>query len=191
VTAAKKTKPLSVEDYLQGELVSDIKHEYADGEVFAMAGAPIRHNRIARNVLGALINRLEGQACEPFGSDMKIRIRRGRRIRFYYPDVSVICRSNPDDELFQNHPAVLFEVLSKSTRRKDNDEKKEAYLSISSLSAYVLVDQDAPKLLIYRRTAQGFVKEECEGLDAILALPEIKVELPLAEIYKFVKGIAK
>jgi Uma2 family endonuclease len=187
VTAAKKTKPISVEDYLQGELVSPIKHEYLGGVVYAMAGANNRHNLIASNVLIALGARLRGQACRPFNSDTKIRVRLPAQVRFYYPDVSVICRPNPQTESFQDEPVVLFEVLSQGTRRIDEGEKKDAYLTIPSLSVYILVDQNASDIVIYRRSPQGFVRELYEGMEAVLSLPEIKIDFPLVEIYEAVE----
>src|SRR5712671_6355170 len=119
MSAAKKLNLLSVEDYLAGELVSPLKHEYLGGVVYAMAGARIAHNLIATNVIGSLHGRLRGRRCRPFNSDMKIRVRLPTQVRFYYPDVSVVCRSNPQDESFQDEPAAIFEVLSRGTRRID------------------------------------------------------------------------
>jgi Uma2 family endonuclease len=187
MTAAKKLNLVSVEDYLAGELASPIKHEYVGGVVYAMAGAIIRHNRIATNTLGALHARLRGRPCEPFNSDTKVRVRLPHQTRFYYPDAMVVCESNPEDESFQDEPVVIFEVLSRSTRRIDEGEKKDAYLMIPSLQVYALVEQDTPAIVVFRRTDQGFVREIYEGLDATLRLPEIEVDLPLAEMYEAVE----
>src|SRR5437660_4676071 len=130
MSAARKWNLVSVEDYLAGELVCPIKHEYLGGVVYAMAGARIAHNLIATNVIGSLHGRLRGRRCRPFNSDMKIRVRLPTQVRFYYPDVSVVCRSNPQGESFQDEPAAIFEVLSRGTRRIDEGEKKDAYLTI-------------------------------------------------------------
>src|SRR6266567_2592347 len=119
MSAAKKLNLISVEDYLAGELQSPIKHEYLGGVVYAMAGARNAHNLIASNTLGALFGRLRGRPCRLYNSDTKIRIRLPTHTRFYYPDVSVICRPNPPTDTFQDDPAVLVEVLSRSTRRID------------------------------------------------------------------------
>jgi Uma2 family endonuclease len=132
MTAAEKLNLISVEDYLAGELRSQIKHEYLGGFVYAMAGARNVHNVIATNVLGSLHARLRRRRCQPFNSDMKIRVRLPTHLRFYYPDVSVICRPNPQNDSFQDEPAVIFEVLSKATRRIDEGEKKDAYLTITA-----------------------------------------------------------
>lgn len=113
MTAAKKLNLVSVEDYLAGELVSPVKHEYLGGMVYAMAGARNWHNLIASNTLGAVHGRLRGKRCRAFNSDTKIRVRLPTQDRFYYPEVSVICRLNPGNDSFQDEPAVLFEGLSK------------------------------------------------------------------------------
>lgn len=183
MSAVPKRGLISVEDYLAGELVSPIKHEYLGGFVYAMAGARNLHNLIASNCLGALHSRLRGKRCRPFNSDTKIRLRLPQQVRFYYPDVSVICRPNPPGDSYQDEPVVIVEVLSKSTRRIDEGEKKDAYLSIPSLCAYVLIEQEVPAAVVYRRTDQGFVQETHLGLDAVIRLGEIDIELPLAEVY--------
>lgn len=187
MSAALKWNLVSVEDYLASELGSETKHEYVGGVVYAMAGAAIRHNRIAVNITGAMFNRLDGKRCEVFTSDQKIRIRMKNHTRFYYPEVSVVCRSNPEDEQFQDTPTTVFEVLSKRTRRTDEGEKKDGYLSIPSLKHYVLVEQKVPVVVVFRRKGRKFVREVYEGLDAVVPMPEIGIELPLSEVYKRVK----
>jgi Uma2 family endonuclease len=107
--------------------------------------------------------------------------------RFYYPDTSVICKPNPSGSSFQDHPAIIFEVLSKKTRRIDEGEKKDAYLTIPSLNVYALVEQELARIVVHRRTADGFVREVYDGMDAVVPLPEIEIELPLAEVYEGVE----
>jgi Uma2 family endonuclease len=187
MSAAKKLNLVSVEDYLDGELDSPIKHEYLGGFVYAMAGARNVHNVIASNVLGALYMGLRGKRCRPFNSDTKIRLRLPTHVRFYYPDMSVICRPNPPNESFQDEPAVIVEVVSRRTRRLDEGEKRDAYLTIPSLCVYVLIEQETPAIVAFRRTAQGFVREVHEGMDAVLPLTEIETALPLAEVYEAVE----
>jgi Uma2 family endonuclease len=188
--SAPKTRDLiSVEDYLNAELHSPSKHEYLGGLVYAMAGARNVHNLIAGNVFGALHARLRGKSCRPYNSDTKIRLRLLMHFRFYYPDVSVICRPNPPNDSFQDEPAVIVEVISRRTRRIDEGEKKDGYLTIPSLGVYVLVEQESPAVVAFRRTAQGFVREVYEGMDAVLPLAEIETELPLAEVYEAVEFV--
>jgi Uma2 family endonuclease len=187
MSAATKLHLISVEDYLAGELVSPVKHEYLGGIVYAMAGARNAHNLIASNALGTLHARLRGKPCRPYNSDTKIRIRLPNEVLFYYPDVSVICRPNPPTDSFQDEPAVLVEVLSKGTRRIDEGEKKRAYVKIPSLAVYLLVEQETAAVVAFRRTAQGFVREEYQGLDAVIPLDEIDATLPLADLYEAVQ----
>ncbi len=189
MSAVRKLQPVSVEDYVAGELVSPIKHEYVGGEVYAMAGATNAHNIIATNVLASMHSRLRGKRCRPFNSDTKIRIRLQSRWRFYYPDASVVCRPNPQQDSFQDEPAVIAEVLSRKTRRIDEGEKQDAYFTIPSLSAYLLIEQDTAAVIVHRRTPNGFVREVYSGLDAVIPLNEIDAELPLAEIYDGVEFV--
>jgi Uma2 family endonuclease len=184
MTAAQKLNLISVEDYLAGELVSRVKHEYLGGVVYAMAGARVLHDVIVGAIFGSLYARLRGRRCRPHTSDMKIRVRLPTQTRFYYPDTSVVCQSNPPEDSFQDHPTVIFEVLSKKTRRIDEGEKKDAYLTIPSLNVYVLVEQEIARIIVHRRTPNGFVREVYDGMDAVLLLPEIDAQLPLAEIYE-------
>src|SRR5262249_52508023 len=103
------------------------------------------------------------------------------------PDGSVICRPNPQTDSFQDEPAVVIEVLSNKTRRLDEGEKKDTYLTIPTLSVYLLVEQDLPAIVVFRRTAQGFVRETYEGLNAVVPLAEIETALPLAGVYESVE----
>jgi len=187
MSIAAKFDLMSIETYLANELCSPIKHEYLGGAVYAMAGTRNAHNDIAGNIFAALHARLRSQNCRPYNSDTKIRIRLPSHIRFYYPDVSVTCRPNPPSDSFQDEPSVVFEVLSKNTRRTDEGEKKEAYLTIPSLSVYVLIEQEIPAAVAYRRAENGFVKEVYQGMEAAVPLREIGLELPLAEIYETVQ----
>jgi Uma2 family endonuclease len=170
-------------------LGSPIKHEFLGGVVHAMAGARIGHNNIKGNTFAGLHGRLRGKRCRPYDSDNKIRVQLSDHLRFYYPDVSVVCRSNAPTDSFQDEPAVIFEVLSKTTRRIDMGEKKDAYLTIPSLQAYVLVEQEAPLVVVFRRTDAGFVREVYVGFDAVVPLGEIEIELPLSEVYDGVEFI--
>jgi Uma2 family endonuclease len=187
MSAVEKLKLVSVEDYLAGELVSPVKHEYLGGVVYAMAGKRNVHNLIASNSLVALGIRLRGRPCRPYNSDTKLRLRLPNQVRFYYPDVSVICRPNPQTDSFQDEPAVIVEVVSRTTRRIDEGEKKDAYLTISSLNAYLIVEQESPAVEVFRRTDQGFVREVVAGLEATIPLSEMEVELPLAELFEGVE----
>jgi Uma2 family endonuclease len=191
MTAATLRQPISVEDYLAGELSSEVKHEYLGGFVYAMAGAKNVHNLIASNVLGVLHGQLRGGPCRPYNSDTKIRVKLVAHTRFYYPDASVVCQPNQPDESFQDLPVVIVEVASENTRRVDHSEKKDACLTIPSLQSYVLLEQDAVVATVYRRTEQGFLRDVYEGLDAVVPLPDVAATLPLAEAYNGVSFAAR
>ena len=190
MSAIKKHELVSVEDYLAREAVSPVKHEYLGGVIYAMAGAKLPHDVIAVNITSSLHLLLKPRRpCRPYSSDTKIRIRLPTHWKFYYPDSSVICHSNPPGDTFQDEPIAIFEVLSKRTRRIDQGEKKDAYLTISSLLVYALVEQESALVVLYRRTQEGFVREEYEGFEAVIPLGELGTELPLAEIYEGVEFI--
>ena len=131
---ARQTHLISVDEYLAGELVSNIKHEYVAGVVHAIAGASNAHNMISTNLLRSLGNQLEGSPCREFNSDTKVRIRTASGTRFYYPDAQVVCKPNSQSESFQDAPVLVVEVLSDSTRRADEEEKREYYFTIPSLN---------------------------------------------------------
>ncbi|MDP1560826.1 MAG: Uma2 family endonuclease [Pirellulaceae bacterium] len=176
-------QPIPVADYLSGELISRQKHEFVDGTVYAMSGASARHNRVATNFTISLGSQLRGKPCEVFNSDMKIRVRQSRSVQYYYPDLSVVCQPNPDTDLFQVQPVIVVEVLCDSTRRVDEVEKRDTYLTINSLTCYLLLEQDTPCGVLYRRGENGFEREDYVGLDTAISLPEIQCELLLAEAY--------
>ncbi len=185
MTTGKKPDMLSVEEYLESEDLADVKHEYLGGTVHAMAGATIRHNNIAGNAFGVLYGKLRGKPCQPFNSDTKVRIELPDHTRFYYPDAMVVCQSNAETDHHQNHPVVVIEVLSESTRLTDMGEKRDGYLAIPSLKVLMLVETDAPSVTLYRRKPEGgFSCELHEGLDSLVPLPEIEVELGLGELYQ-------
>ncbi len=175
-------KPVGVQEYLRGEELAKTKHEYVDGRIYAMAGAKIVHNRIALRALVNLGKQLSGK-CEAFNSDTKIRIRTQRHTYFYYPDASVVCNSNPDDDTYQDMPVVIIEVVSESTRRVDEGEKRINYLSIPSLDTYILLEQNSYAARVIQRTADGFTESIYSDRDSVIPLPAIGAQLSLAEVY--------
>jgi len=176
---------ISVEDYLEGELISEIKHEYLNGIVHAMAGGKMRHNKATTNTTGSLYSSLKGKPCQPFNSDTKTRIHLSNQIRFYYPDLQIICGPVDEDSTFTDTPTVVIEVLSDSTKRVDLGEKRDAYLLIPSLKVLIIIDPAKISVSIDRRTPHGsFNPEHYNQLDQIIDLPEIETTLPVADIYE-------
>ena len=148
-----------------------------------MAGARNLHNTVAGNAFAYLHGRLRGRSCRPYNSDTKVRIRLPTEVRFYYPDASIVCRQNAPTDSFQDEPVVIVEVLSRKTRRVDEGEKKDAYLMVPTLAVYLLAEQETALVVAHRRTDRGFVREAYAGLDAVISLPEVSIDLPLAEIH--------
>jgi Uma2 family endonuclease len=180
---AQSQHPISVEDYLEGERFSEVRHEFVAGRVYAMAGASVDHNRITLNLLAELRERLRGKRCEPFGSDMKLKMPGSEA--FYYPDALVTCDPADDAKYFREKPVIVFEVLSQETERTDQREKRFAYSLIPSLKVYVLISQEKREISVLRRgRTEQWVSESVTGRDALLELPEIKVEIPLVRIYE-------
>ena len=185
MTALEKLRLVSVGDYLAGEEQSGVRHEYLGGQLHAMAGGSNRHNTVVLNAQAGLLVRLRGKRCQPFNSGTKVRIDLSDHTRFYYPDAMVVCHPNPSADHWQDHPLVVIEVLSDSTRRVDCGEKRDAYLTIQTLKVLLLVEADEPGVLVYRRCAEGgFATEKHTGIGAVIPLPEIDAELPLAELYE-------
>lgn len=184
MSAVPSSPLVPVADYLAGELVSEQKHEYVGGRIYQMAGGRNRHQRVSTNAVATLHAGLRGRPCSAFNSDTKVRVQSTPKTRFYYPDAMVVCEANPEDDTFQDQPVVIVEVLSDSTRRVDEGEKRDAYLTIPSLRVLLLVEADAPKVSVDRRGPDGaFERAWLEGVDAVIDLPEIDTRLPLGELY--------
>lgn len=187
MSSAERPTFVSAEEYLAAEEIATTKHEYVDGWVRAMTGGTVRHNQVAVNTLVHLANSLKGRSCRPYSSDMAIRIRLQEKLRFYYPDLQVICESNAPSDRFQDTPTLIVEVLSPATRQYDLDEKLNAYLLIPSLCCYIIFEQHQPIAIVMRRTENGFLREVFEGLETIIDLPWLGCSLPLSEVYRNVE----
>jgi Uma2 family endonuclease len=176
---------ISREDYLQGEFASEIRHEYVAGNVHAMSGGPLNHQRIAGNFFHLAKRQLAGKPCFPTGSDFKLRVPLGGgEEAFYYPDGMIIHVPVPGDVLFTESPSVILEGLSPNTRRIDEVQKFRDYITIPTLGTYILAETDSPVLTLHRRVGTGFRQETLSGPDAILDLQEAGITIPLAELYR-------
>ncbi len=171
-----------IDDYLQGELASDIKHELIDGYVYAMAGASANHERIAGNIYRKFGNHLDGGSCEPFGSDMKVKV----GSNFFYPDVIVDCHFDESEPYFTESPVIIVEVLSKATRKTDETVKLLSYINIPSLQEYVLVEQDFVDIQVLRRREAWLPRHYFLGDE--MTFESINLTLPVEEIYSRVQN---
>lgn len=191
MSSAERLEVFSVNQYLSLEEQALIKSEYIDGWIRAMTGGTVRQNRVKVNGLILLGTLLKGRTCQPYDSDMKLRIHHHGRTRFYYPDIQVVCDSNDATAVYQDHPVLVIEVLSPSTRQIDLDEKMTAYLGISSLECYIALEQYQPIAIVMRRTLGGFLRESIEGLDANIDLPFLECSLSMREIYDRIEFTAE
>ena len=138
----------SLDDYFSIEEMSDVRHEYFDGDIFAMAGGSLNHNRIVLNVAEAFRSALRGGDCEAFATDMRLKTASGL---YTYPDVMVICgriQLTDDAPETVTNPVVIVEVLSPSTRDYDSGAKLDHYRSIPTLRDYLLVEQRDRKSVV-------------------------------------------
>ena len=175
---------VSEAEYLTGEALSQIKHEYLDGHVYAMSGGTRNHAEIAGNVFGLLHTHLRGRPCRVFNSDLKVHI--AEYNRYYYPDVTVTCDARdlapPGTGQFIEHPSVIVEVLSPTTESTDRREKLLAYQTLPSVQEYVLIDQMRPWIEVFRRVPDGWL-HETQAEDGALHLQSVDLRASLADIY--------
>jgi len=177
MTTLKKLK-LTEKEYLSGEHLAELKHEFIDGEAYAMAGTSVDHNRISGNLYAELSMKLKGSSCEPFFADIKVKTDRS----YFYPDVMVVCEQHQDDTAYvKNAPKLIVEVLSKSTRVFDHSVKQSRYLNIPSLEYYVLIEQDFCEVSVLSRAA-GFIPQYYYLGDNI-EFPLLELAVAVNDIY--------
>jgi Uma2 family endonuclease len=186
MSAVERVDFISVEDYLSGEPLSEVKHEYVDGRVSAMAGASRNHNEAVGGCYLALAQHLAGKTCRPYFSDVKVRLLAHGKDIFYYPDVVVGCDPRDTDEHFLRFPKLIIEVLSKSTQRLDSVEKFQNYATIPSLEEYVLVAQDRVDVRVYRKRT-AWAAQYYMDIDMSVELESVDLMIPLNQIYRGVK----
>jgi len=176
----------TIEEYLAREEQSDIKHEYYQGEVFAMSGASMPHNIIHSNLFGSIANFLKGKSCRPFGSDLRVHI--PTNTLFTYPDITIVCdkiETRNNDQYNLLNPAVIIEILSRTTRDYDRGTKFNLYRAIPSLKEYILVDSEAIKIeAFYINPNKHWELQEYRQQEALLHIQTIGYSLPLADIYE-------
>lgn len=179
----------SIEEYLEMENAAVEKHEYYRGEIFAMSGAKMAHNRISGNVYATLHQKLKGKSCQPYNSDQRVHIK--SNTLFTYPDVSIVCDKEVflnDDEWNLLNPSVIIEVLSPSTKNYDRGEKFMLYRDILTLREYILVDSARVHIEVFRLNAnQRWELEEYSSLKDQLHIKAINEHIDITEIYDRVK----
>jgi Uma2 family endonuclease len=178
---------ITAEQYLELERTSEIRHEFLEGLVYAMAGESPDHSTICFNLAAITGPQLRDKPCRGFSPNMKVRAGLGGL--YAYPDLMIVCgeakfHDKHGDVLL--NPNVIFEVLSPSTEKYDRGEKFRRYRTqIESLQDYVMVSQDQPRIEHHHRQSDGaWTSMEVSGLDAVLVLSSIDCRIPLAEVYR-------
>jgi len=181
----QRTPHLTPEEYLAIERRSEIRSEYLDGEMFAMTGGSFQHSLIIGNVAGELRQQVRRRGCKVCPNDLRVRV--PATGLYTYPDVVVVCgKPFLDDEHLDTllNPTLIVEVLSLTTEAYDRGKKFEYYRMIESLSEYLLVAQDEPRVEHYLRQQDNrWLLTAVAGLEASITLPSVQCELALAEIY--------
>jgi Uma2 family endonuclease len=183
----------TVEEYFAIEAASEERYEYFDGEItavgeaLAMSGGSMRHSFIACNLARIIGNGLVGSPCRLFNADLRVRV--GRKLRYVYPDIGIVCGApradagpSTGDTLL--NPRVIIEVLSPSTERLDRGRKFESYRELESLEEYILIAQDVPRFESFLRQEDGtWSLMPTAGLDAVARIRCLPLDLPLREVY--------
>ena len=186
MTALPKKKYISPEEYLAMERDSLEKHEYFDGEIFQMAGSSNEHNIITSNIIISLGSQLKKRNCQVYSPDMRVHI--PKTGLYTYPDISIVCGKTqllPDANLDTlTNPILIVEVLSSSTEGYDKGAKFDNYRSLESLREYVLVSQDAKKVIRYTKQTDGsWILVDFIGDKTEIELFSIECRLTMDDIY--------
>jgi Uma2 family endonuclease len=172
-------------DYLDVEEMSAIRHEFLNGEIYAMAGGTPEHAALCAALIAQLVTLLRGGPCRVYTSDLRVRVRATGLAT--YPDAAVICgplERDPDSPTHVTNPTVLFEVLSPGTEEYDRGEKREHYQQIEGLREYVLVAQDARKVEVWRRAGAGAWSHAVHTAGQTLELASVGGALSVDELYR-------
>ena len=178
---------LSVEEYFIFDAECEIKHEYIDGEIYAMTGGNGKHSRITANTIAAIVRQLDNSSCFVFSSDMRIRVSKSR---FVYPDLSAVCgEANYQDgsELTLLNPILVVEVTSPTSIDYDRVAKRDYYREVASIQTYLVIDQHRIYAELYTRANAGWLLQVFTDTSDEIPLTMLNCKLPLAQVNR---GIA-
>jgi Uma2 family endonuclease len=182
---APAIKYLTPQEYLEMERESPTKHMYLDGEIVAMSGASLAHNDIVGNLIGAINPFLKGKQCKIRPSDLRISVPSANS--YTYPDATIICgKPEMEDDKFDTatNPAVIFEILSGSTKEYDRGNKFLYYQRIPSMKEYILIDSFKKYAAVYTRQSTELWKiETFEEPNSILSIKTIDYKLSFDDLY--------
>jgi Uma2 family endonuclease len=171
-------------EYVALETYSDVKHEFLDGDIYAMAGGSRNHAALAIAIASALLNAVRGGSCTVQGSDLRIYVEAGRLATF--PDVSVICGpiqlhpAGPQETAL--HPMILVEVTSDSSEEYDLGEKREFYQTIPTLREYIIVSHRERRITVHAREGDGWTSRISARGDRFAA-PSLETDIAVDDIY--------
>jgi Uma2 family endonuclease len=190
MTASFNYSYISAEDYLEGERISPIKHEYIRGEIYAMAGASKAHGIISLNLATMLKNHLRGSSCTTYMSDIRVRIETANI--YYYPDITVSCDERDSvslNEDFIHYPRLIVEVLSSTTAAFDRGDKFADYRTIETLEEYVLINQDRMQVECFRRNSERLWVLHPYSRGSEIHLDSVDFNCKIEALYEDVVGI--
>ncbi len=172
-------RPMTMEEFLAWEHGQELRWEFDGFAPTAMTGGTAGHSAIQRNLAIALGIRLRGKPCQAYTADLKIRVAESIR----YPDAFVVCSQVPRNATVVTEPVVVFEVLSPSTASIDHFVKNQEYRDTPSIQRYVILEQDFIGATVFARAGDDWVGHVL-GANAVVAMPEIGIEMPLTEFYE-------
>ena len=176
-------KPMTLEQFLAWEERQELRYEFDGFQPVAMTGGTAAHSAIQRNLIYALTSRLLDSSCQPYGSELKIKV--AERIR--YPEAFVVCSPVSPRSKVVTDPVVIFEVVSESSVTTDFVTKNAEYRATPSVQRYIVLQQTKAAAAVFSRKGEDWVTDLLAGDDAILRMPEIGIEIPLLEIYRRVE----
>lgn len=179
---------MTVEDYLAFDRAAEVKSEFHDGELFQIEAVSLQHNRVALNTARKLADQLDGTPCEVLIQPIRVRV---SPTKFVYPDLMVVCGTPEVTDEVQDtitNPKVIIEVLSPSTADYDYRAKFQLYRNLPSFTEYLLIDQNDPKVEVFRRLeGSDWLLSSYAGLDAVVPVRCLNIEVPLSVIYAHVE----
>lgn len=185
MTAASRPR-YSMDEYVQLERHANFKHEYLDGQIWAMTGGTPEHARLASSLGAAIISQLRGRPCAVFSSDARVRV--AATGLDTYPDLTIVCgqeERDPEDKLALANPVVLVEVTSESSEAYDRGEKFEHYKRIPTLAEFVVVSHRAPTIEVFRRQPDGtWGKADEARAGGTVVLASIGCRLDVDDVYR-------
>lgn len=184
--ASPQPQKMTAEEYLEWEACQEIRHEYCNGDVFAMAGGTKNHDKLAFNLRRVLSDPIEEQGCDMTGSDVKVLVE--KELSYRYPDLAVSCDERDENETeFYRFPKLIAEVLSPSTETVDRDEKFQEYIQIPTLEEYVLISARRMQVECFRRGEGRMWLYFPYKAGERVTIASIGVEFPIEQLYRNVR----